>query len=224
MTRSNVAVKIVITRIGFASLVLALFVSSCTKAQKPLPIDGQIIGGVYTNSYFGFAMSLPNGWSISNYKFTAEMREKMEDRLYKKTGSTSAAELFAKETRLVLALERISPDTGMRELVAFYTMPCSWKSSSMTATEIVAALDRGLVNGNPPCERIGQISDVVIGGRVFSHAAYNKPAHGIVFRQDYLVTVLRGQSLQIILTAQTESDLQDQTALLKQSLKFSESQ
>src|SRR2546422_8933961 len=130
----NVGVRS-ICLLGLA-LAAGLALAGCGQAQRGSPTDGRVVAGQYTNSFFGFAMTLPAGWTtasnavleqvqrsglqtLANANRDQELKRKIEA-----SAQSSHQLLLASEKpwgtattsnpSLIVAAEKLSPSAGMR--------------------------------------------------------------------------------------------------------------
>ena len=215
------------TRFWFALLSVGFLTAACSKQTRVLPIDGRVQNGVYTNAFFAFSLRIRDSWTISNQTYTASMRKQFAEKIYKGVGpdrqnAKEIANFLANGMTMLLRLQRESPITRLPELIDFNSIPCSWGSSRMSAADMAASTDKTMTTQPPTRTRVGEITDIMIGGKVFKRASYSKPSvGGLILRQDLLIMTSERQALQIVLTAFDARDIEDQMELLKSALKFS---
>ncbi|HYV30371.1 MAG TPA: hypothetical protein VEO53_04580 [Candidatus Binatia bacterium] len=209
---------------AFCGLLLALTLPGCGPAQHGAPTDGQLSGGRYTNSYFGFALTVPPAWSVAPEEVLQQIQRANNQPL---TGVGHDRDLkrrieFAAQDShqlLLLSKKPWASATNSNPSLIVGAEHLSHLAGVRTGRDYLAHLSRLLSNSTLPYQPSGGLVEVRLAGRTFARLGFIAKIGNQTLRQDYLATVDQGYVLVFILSAGPQADfLRLEQAI--QSLRF----
>ena len=205
------------------AVVIALAGAGCATLQHKSPADGGVAGGEYTNSFFGFALPIPNGWSVApqealnaTVKMGSEMLTESADKRVK--AALKAAEkkthnlMLMSEHPLGAAVPFNANIIGVAELVRH-------TPGVKTGADYLFHMRNVLKMSNVGLQSRGEPKETQLGKRTFYHEQYYSGTTSPSVEQAYYVTVLDGYALALIVSAASQDDLPRVEATLK-DLRF----
>jgi len=204
-------------------VVIGLFGPGCGHRKRGSPTDGGVANGEYTNSFFGFALPVPNGWTVASQEALdaaakgGKLAETADERLKASLKSTKK-----KMYTLVMFSEHpfgaavpVNPSivcaaTTLNNLPAIRT----GRDYLSTMREVVQRSNTGLQSRGLPQE-------TQLGGCSFYRVQYGLGTpSGIMVEQAYYATVSSDRyALAFIVSGGSKDDLARVEAKLK-NLRF----
>jgi hypothetical protein len=171
-----------------------------------------LASGVYTNSYFGFSFSIPEGWIVTEKTITDQLASKIQ-------AKAPGAKRIGANAEILLQVSQ-GKASG---ILIFMSISLPPSSKSLSPRDLLSDMDARLKKGDSIAyTRTSDFQDIMLGGRSFLMASYSGAKRvGIIsveFRQEYFVAVSEGHYLQIILTGSDDEVAQVRSAL--SALKF----
>jgi hypothetical protein len=190
--------------------IILLSLTGCGSFQFGAPDDGQVVSGVYSNSFFGFSMDLPSGWSVApgntletiqcseNKALAEKIQDREAARKLKATPQKSHQLLLVSakpwgtqaesNPSFIIAAEKALRETGIT-----------------TGKDYLVRVSRLLANSPLPYQPSGAMVETKLGDRIFHRLDFTATIANKRLRQSYLATVDRGYALVFIVSgAETE--------------------
>jgi hypothetical protein len=192
-------------------------------AELPLrPDAGRVVGSTYANDYFGFQLTIPEGWRVAD---NAASRQLNEDGAALVAGDSAERreqlrEAVAKNVNLITMGKMITAASGASEsvvlIVGAEAVP-AWLIK--TPQEYIGQARRLLQSSAMKVNVAEGTRSETIGGVEFAVLDVSSEQPGMVVRQHYYATLKKGYALFIISTFASEPAAQAIGEVLK-TVKF----
>jgi hypothetical protein len=209
----------------FSISAVALFatLAGCSRVPLGAPRDGTIAAGAYTNSYFGFSMAFPTGWSESS-RAVAEQAKQDRAAALAAVARLPEARLDSMATEeshhlLVISEKPWGAATDSNPSIILAAEDVSNDRRIRDGKDYIVKVSRLLANCPLPYQPTGVIQEVELGGRTFGRLDFTANIAGKTLRQSHLARVMHGHALTFILSAASEPELKRLAAILD-SVRF----
>ncbi len=209
----------------FALVILTLVGSTRAQINKssdePTEFIGSVEKNVYLNKYFGFQVTVPEGWQPvdSEDKQRAEkVARELFQQLNEAKGTNYVPPKFTTITLLYLRKKKLGEKGNSLFRIATTKQPHSKITPLM-----VAQASRLKVVENPVSANVSEIKETKISGKNFAYVEYDvisNPAS--ILRNRHFVTVLREHSIGITISFHTDEEGKYLEGLVR-SISFNES-
>lgn len=188
------------------------------------PLDGASIdGSVYRNSYFGFQLTIPQGWIVQSEAAKEQIKEAGKEIAINKDASEKAASDAAVERSFNLLTVSKVPLGTVTEFNALLTCVAEPVPLASTIEFYMFKLKSTLLNMKVPVTVEAEGNVETIGGARFSvMTVLMSPPQGLPARQKYYVTLRKGYALALVTTVLSESDTATVDSIVK-SVTFRQS-
>jgi hypothetical protein len=200
-----------------ATVLLSL--AGCGSFPSGSPDDGQVVSGVYSNSFFGFSMDLPNGWPVAPGNTMTTIQQNEHQAIAAKTRDLNfQPKLRAPRQdshQLLLVSEKPwgTPAESNPSLIIAAEKALR-RTGITTGQDYLVQVSRLLANSPLPYQPLGALAETRLGDRTFHRLDFTARLANKLSRQSYLATVDRGYSLVFIISG-GENDFNSLEAALK---------
>jgi hypothetical protein len=210
----------------FAALLIAgISLCGCSKRSSAGPDAGVVTGRNYTNSFFAFAMTLPEDWPVAGSEVLKRVQEAGHKMMSKAGGKETEALLEAAEPNirylLMITEKPYGAPVAFNSSIIFMSERLSDVPGVKTGEDYLFQVDKMLRSAQMPYQQKGAPEKVLIGGKTFYRATYTATMMGQTLVQSYATTMIKEHALSIILTAGGDDQLKQMTAFLD-TVKFAE--
>ena len=184
---------------------------------------GSIEGSVYRNRYFGLKLTIPEKWQVQD-----DETKKQITAVGKKAiaGSNKELEKSLDASLLnslnLLAVFKYPLNSGATANPSFACLAeKNNQLPSITSREYVLSMKSLMQQSKLPYKFEQAIYSQSLGGREFTVLPTQITFNGVLFYQNYYLTIMKGYALTFIVTYTTDEDLKSLEAVLK-SVTFEE--
>ena len=203
--------------IGVAlSIFIAAITMACGSADQRSPKDGTLTDSLYENTYFGFTLPLPTGWSVATPQTEEHLREvgrnTMADADPQLQASIDAAS--AKSFQLLTVSEHpVGSAVPFNPMIMIAAENIAHAPGIKTGADYLFHLRGVLEKSSIPFEPSGEISVFDLGGRSFHRRDFEiSPPSGIT--QSYVFAREGEYALGFVLTARDQAELEHLLSLI----------
>lgn len=191
-------------RLLLGLLGLVWFSSAC-KQPSGSPVDGQIVGQVYTNDFFRMSVGIPSGWATSGLKPNLP--------------SVPPAKVSARERNahqlLLISEKPMGSSTNSNPSLLIMAEKASTVPGVRTAKDYVARVSQLLADAPIAYRPLAGITETKLGKvpafRLDFSARLEK---GRTARQSYIVCLRRGYVVSLILSGRSATELEQLERML----------
>jgi hypothetical protein len=185
--------------------VILLGLTGCGSFKFGAPEDGQVVSGVYSNSFFGFSMDLPSGWSVApgNTLETIQRREnkvmaeQIQDRDFQRKLQAAPQDSH----QLLLVSEKPwGTQTESNPSVIIAAEKALRETGITTGKDYLVRVSRLLANSPLPYQPSGAMVETKLGDKIFHRLDFTATIANKRLRQSYVAMVDRGYSLVFIVS------------------------
>jgi hypothetical protein len=167
------------------------------------PEASNVVGNVYSNSYFGFSYRIPTGMTSNLGTFRRRIKAGEHERTYVLLSAFSSVPPSKARPGVVIMADEASPYGGLKDGAAYL--------KRITGTMIAQGWS---VSGRP--------SERAFGGKKFFRADYEKLGGPFPVYEASVCTVLKGYALDFVFSSGSESGIESQVLSLN-TLQFTDS-
>jgi hypothetical protein len=189
---------------------IALITMACGSADQRSPNDGTLTDAAYENTYFGFTLPLPTGWSVATPQTEAHLievgRRTLADADELLQAGIEAAS--AKSFQLLTVSEHpVGAPVPFNPMIIVAAESVAHAPGVKTGADYLFHLRGVLESSSVPYEPRGEIVAFDLGGRPFHRRDFEvSPPSGIT--QSYIFAREGDYALGFILTARDQSELE----------------
>ncbi len=204
---------------GIALLVcVAPMVTACSASDEPSPADATLTETTYENTYFGFTLPLPSGWSVATPEAEEHIREIGKQALASDDPQLRASiEASAPKTFQLLTLTEhpVGAPVAFNPTIVVLAENVAHAPGVKTGADYLFHLAANLARGSIPYEPLGEVSATELGGRPFHRMDFEvAPPSGI--SQSYLFAREGTYVLGFVATARDQVELKELLGLVSQ--------
>lgn len=172
-----------------------------SKQSTPLdPLDGSTTANVYTNRFFRFSLTVPEGWKVVPNLRARTGSPQNGKQPAGRGGQPQPSNGITEESSipLLLLVENLAgkPPLQWRRLVV---MANKLKDPNVSIEDHLKYGAQLLLKNHSPAQMVGDPQPVVIGGRQFWKQEITQAENGLTYRLAMLATKSKDYSLQFIL-------------------------
>ena len=186
----------------FGLALVAGLAGACAKTREGSPVDGQVVGPLYTNRYFGLSLNIPAGWTTAEFKPTFSTPGNTPRPAPKTPRDEHTHQL------LMLSEKPLdSPQPANSSLLIMAEAAASVPGVK-TAKDYLARASQLMIDAPIAYHPVSGIADTSVGGVASARLDFTaRLASDKSARQSYLVCLRYGYVLSFILSATTEEEL-----------------
>jgi hypothetical protein len=207
------------------ALGVALFISiavitvACGTADQPSPTDGTLTETAYENTYFGFTLPLPSGWSVATPE-TEEHLRKMGTKAMTADDPQLQASVDAASAKtfqlLTVSEHPVGAPVPFNPMIVVMAENIAYAPGIKTGADYLFHLGAILERSSVPFEARGEVSAVELGGRTFHRKDFEiAPPSGIT--QTYVAAREGEHVLVFILTVRDQAELENLLSLVSKT-------
>jgi hypothetical protein len=165
--------------------------------------NGVVLSGIYSNRYFGFALPIPAGWSVSDRKTIEELRSIGAEAVTGKrpTGRMSANARRRSATLLRVSEHPVGAAVDINPSIAVLAEDVSMLPGLKAGKDYLFHLANGLARNPLNYKRLDKIAEVEIGGRTFDRLRFSADNMRTDFYQAIFVTIVNEHALIFVTTS-----------------------
>jgi hypothetical protein len=176
--------------------------------NQPTPDNGEVDGQIYTNHFFGFQLTYPDGWFVLNQAGQQEATEAGARVLgLDEQKQATIARAAAHTINLFAMTQYLTPPPGQGSANLLSTAE-QLKVVNLTPAQYLVSMRDGLLPRMGINFDVAQdVQAVKIGGRSFATMTLNVKTSTLNIKQKYYVTIAKGYVLFFALTYLTDEQL-----------------
>jgi hypothetical protein len=179
--------------------------------------QGQVVGSIYTNDYFGVHLTIPEGWRVADEAGTRQINETGAKLMAGDSAEKRARlEEAAKKTLSLLTIGKpISTAAGVESAILILAAEPIPACLIKTPQEYLGHAKRLLPSSAMKMKVGEEIRTETIGGVEFAYFELESEQPGGVVKQKYYATLKKGYALLVISTYSSDKSLQAIEEVLK---------
>ncbi len=197
---------------------IAVITMACGTADRRSPTDGTLTDTTYENTYFGFSLPLPAGWSVATPQaedYFREVGQKAiagDDPLLQASVEASVANTFQ---LLTVSEHPVGAAVAFNPMIVVMAESVSHAPGIKTGADYLFHLGNVLERSPIAYETIGEVSAIELGGRSFHRKDFGFSSLAGV-RQSYIFAREGEYVFGFVLSAQDQNELEGLLGLVSQ--------
>jgi hypothetical protein len=194
--------------------IICLLATACEHTKLPevrisTPDDGVVASGAYTNRFFAFALPLPTGWSVAKRETVVELQKKGSEIMASDAKSERLLQSAVKRSYSLLMMSEhpVGAAVEANPTINIVAENVSHLPGLKTGKDYLFHVTKLLAGGNLNYEKIGEGTEIEIGGRNFHRVRFAGQAMQTQFHQTYFATIINGYALGIVTTSGSLEDV-----------------